>query len=137
MSPRMRFAVCLVPVVLFMLCPLLLAQYGETKSDQSSMGQDTMGPSHAATTVTGCLNKGHEDGGYYLTTKDGKVYELSGKADFAKHVGHTVTVMGHEAPMSKEDEAKMEQHEKTEAGDKSYADLKVMNMKHVSESCAQ
>jgi Protein of unknown function (DUF5818) len=137
MSPRMRVAVWLVPLVLFSLCPLLVAQYGDAQSDQSNMSQITMGPSHPAVTVTGCLNQGKENGGYYLTAKDGKVYELSGKADFAKHVGHTVTVTGHEVPMSKADESKMEMTEKTEAGGKSYADLKVMNMKHVSETCTQ
>jgi|SRR5271157_2620969 len=137
MSPRMKFALWLVPLVLFSLCPFLLAQYGETPSNQSGMSQNTMGGSHPATTVTGCLKQGHENSGYYLMAKDGKIYELSGKADFAKHAGHTVTVTGHEMPMSKADEAKMEEHEKMEAGDKSYSDLKVMNLKHVSESCSQ
>jgi len=137
MSHRMRFALWLVPLGLFSLCPFLLAQSGGMQSDQSGMSQNTMGASHPALTVTGCLKQGKENGGYYLTTKDGKVYELSGKADFATHVGHTVTIMGHEMPMSKADEAKMEEHEKTEAGGKSYADLKVMNMKHVSETCSQ
>src|SRR5208337_5647538 len=115
MSHRMRIALWLVPLVLFSLSPLLFAQSDAMKSDQN-----TMGASHPAVTVTGCLKQGKENGGYYLTTKDGKVYELSGKADFATHVGHTVTIMGHEMPMSKADEAKMEEHEKTEAGGKSY-----------------
>jgi hypothetical protein len=133
----MRFALCLVPLVLLSLCPFLPAQSGGMQNDQAGMGQNTMGSSHPAMTVTGCLNQGKENGGYYLTAKDGKVYELSGKADFAKHVGHTVTVTGHEMPMSKEDESKMEMSEKTEAGNKPYADLHVMNMKHVSETCSQ
>jgi Protein of unknown function (DUF5818) len=137
MSPRMKFALWLVPLVLFILCPFVLAQYGGTQSDQSGMGQNTMGSSHPAMTVTGCLKQGSENGGYYLTAKDGKIYELSGKADFAKHVGHTVTVTGHEMPMSKEDESKKEMSEKTEAGSNPYADLHVMNMKHVSETCSQ
>ena len=137
MSSRMKFALWLVPLVLFSLSPFLVAQYGGAQNDQSSMSQNTMGSSHPAVTVTGCLNQGKENGGYYLTTKDGKVYELSGKEDFAKHVGHTVTVMGHEMPMSKAEESKIEMSEKSEAGSKPYADLKVMNMKHVSESCSQ
>jgi len=129
MSLGMRFGLWLVPLVLFSLAPFALAQYGETGQ---GMSQDKTGQ---AMSVTGCLSKGHEAGGYYLTTKDGKVYELSGKADFAKHVGHTVTVAGHETPMSKEDEAKMAEHEKMEAGSKPYADLHVTSMKHVSETC--
>lgn len=137
MSHRMRFALWLVPLVLFSLSPFLVAQYGGTQSDQSILSQNTMGDSHPAMTVTGCLKQGTENSGYYLLAQDGKVYELSGKADFAKHVGHTVTVTGHEMPMSKADETKMTENEKMEAGDKSYADLKVMNLKHVSESCSQ
>jgi hypothetical protein len=132
MSRGMRFGFWLIPLVLFSLCPLLLAQYGETGQ---GMSQDQMGGQ--AVSVTGCLKQGHETGGYYLTTKDGKIYELSGKEDFAKHVGHTVTVAGHETPMSKEDEAKMAEHAKMEAGDKPYADLHVTSMKHVSETCGQ
>jgi len=116
------------------LCPLLFAQYGESQSNQDSMGQNKMGP---AMTVTGCLKQGSEKGGYYLTTNDGKVYELSGKSDFGKHVGHTVTVAGHEEMMSKAEESKMEPSEKTEASGKSYADLHVTSMKHVSETCSQ
>lgn len=130
MSLRMRFGSSLATLAFLSLCPFLLAQYGETQSDQSKMG-------NAPVTVTGCLKQGVEGGGFYLTTKDGKIYELSGKADFSKHVGHTVTVAGHETMMSKSDEAKKEQSEKTEAGGKPYADIHVTSMKHVSETCSQ
>ena len=136
MSRRMRFAFWLAPLVLFSLCPLLLAQSGGMQNDQSGMSQNTMGGKQGMT-VTGCLKQGSENGGYYLTTKDGKVYELSGKADFASHVNHTVTVMGHEKMMSQADESKMGASEKAEAGGKPYADLHVMNLKHVSDSCSQ
>jgi hypothetical protein len=78
-----------------------------------------------------------ESGGYYLTSSDGKVYELSGKPDFSAHVNHTVTVTGHQKMMSKSDESKMEQDEKTEAGSKPYADLHVTSLKMVSDSCSQ
>jgi len=135
MSLRVKFVPCLAAMLFFSLCPLLFAQYGDTQSDQSAMGQNKM--DNQAMTVTGCLKQGSEHGGYYLTTSDGKVYELSGKADFAKHVGHTVTVAGHSATMSPAEEAKMEQHEKSEAGGKAYSDLHVTSMKHVSETCGQ
>ena len=132
MSRGMRFGFWLVPLVLFSLAPFALAQYGETGQ---GMSQDKMGGQ--AMSVTGCLKQGHEAGGYYLMTKDGKIYELSGKQDFAKHVGHTVTVAGSEAMMSKTDEDKMMEHEKMEADGKPYADLHVTKMKHVSETCGQ
>jgi hypothetical protein len=135
MSLRMKFGPWLATLAFLSLCPLLLAQYGETPSNQSGMSQNKMG--NQAMSVTGCLKQGSEKGGYYLKTSDGKIYDLSGKADFAKHVGHTVTVAGQQTMMSKAEESKMEEHEKTEAGDKPYADLKVTSMKHVSESCGQ
>ena len=123
--------------MLFSLCPFLLyGQSGGMQNDQS-MGQNTMGGSHQAMTVTGCLKAGSEHGGYYLTTSDGKVYELSGKTDFAAHVNHTVTVAGQEKMMSKSDESKMAESEKMEAGSKPYADLHVTNLKMVSDSCSQ
>ncbi len=133
MSLRMRFASWLVPLVLFSLSPFVL--YGQSGGMQND--QNTMGGSHQVMSVTGCLMKGSENGGYYLTTKDGKVYELSGKADFASHVNHTVILAGHETMMSKSEESKMAASEKSEAGSKPYADLHVTNLKMVSDSCSQ
>ncbi len=137
MSHRMRFASWLILLVLFSLCPFLLyGQTGGMQNDQS-IGQNTMGGIHQAMTVTGCLKAGSEHGGYYLTTSGGKVYELSGKTDFSAHVNHTVTVAGQEKMMSKSEESKMADSEKTEAGSKPYADLHVTNLKMVSDSCSQ
>ena len=130
MSQEMRLVLWLSVLALFCGCPFSLAQSGGMQNDQNKAGNQSV-------SVTGCLKQGHESGGYYLTTKDGKIYELSGKSDFSKHVGHTVTVAGHETMMSKADEAKLEAHEKMEAGDKPYADLQVTSFKHVSENCAQ
>jgi hypothetical protein len=141
MSLRMRFSFWLAPLVLFCLCPFLLygqAGYGQVGgSDQSGMSHDQMGSKHEVS-VTGCLKQGSENKGYYVTGQDGKVYELSGKsAEFSKHVNHTVTVMGHEKMMSKSQESKMEQSEKAESGGKSYTDLHVTTLKHVSDTCSQ
>ena len=137
MSHRMRFTSWLIPLVLFSLCPFLLyGQSGGMQNDQP-MSQNPMDGSHPAMTVTGCLKAGNEQGGYYLTTSDGKVYELSGKTDFSAHVNHTVTVAGRETMMSKSEESKMADSEKTEAGSKPYADLRVTSLKMVSDSCSQ
>ncbi len=136
MTPRMRFALLLVSLLLFSLGPFLYGQSGGMQNDQS-MSQNTMGASHQGMTVTGCLKRGNENGGYYLTTKDGKVYELSGKTDFSAHVNHTVIVAGQEKMMPKSDESKMAPNEKAEAGSKPYADLHVANLKMVSDSCSQ
>ena len=80
--------------------------------------------------VTGCLQKGDEAGEYSITGEDGKRYGLRSKSvDLSKHLGHKVTVTG--TKMREENEEK----EKKEAGGGEYADLRVTNIKHISESC--
>jgi len=83
-----------------------------------------------AVTVTGCLQKGDEAGEYSITSEDGKRYGLRSKAvDLSKHLGHKVTVTG--TKMREENEEK----EKKEAGGGEYADLRVSNIQHISETC--
>src|ERR1700682_1640729 len=58
--------------------------------------------------VTGCLQKGDEAGGFTIAGNDGKVWELHGtKVKLSDHVGHTVTVTGSHAKESKETEDTM------------------------------
>lgn len=86
--------------------------------------------------VTGCLKKGDEAGGFTIAGDDGKVWELhSKKVKLSEHVGHKVTVTGMVAKESKATEDKMEANEKKEASGKEYGDLKVESLKMVSESC--
>lgn len=121
MSRRVKFVFWLSPLVLVCLCPIFL-------NAQNS----------ASSSVTGCLKQGSEKGGYYITGQDGKVYELVSKSvDLSKHVNHTVTVSGQEAKLPESHEAAVAQHEKAEAGGKSYTDLRVTSLKMVSESCTQ
>lgn len=83
-----------------------------------------------AVTVTGCLQKGDEAGEYSITSEDGKRYGLRSKTvDLSKHLGHKVTVTG--TKMREENEEK----EKKEAGGGEYADLRVTNIQHISETC--
>jgi hypothetical protein len=80
--------------------------------------------------VTGCLQKGDEAGEYAITGEDGKRYGLHSKSvDLSRHLGHEVTVTG--TKMREENEEK----EKKEAGGGEYADLRVTNIKHISETC--
>jgi len=86
-------------------------------------------------TVTGCLQKGDEADEFSLTGEDGKTYDLQSSAvDLSKHLGHKVTVTGTFKPESYEKEkGESEEHEKkgaTEAGD-----IRVTNLKMVSDSC--
>ncbi len=87
--------------------------------------------------VTGCLQKGSEDNGYYITDDSSRMWELSSKSvKLAPHVGHQVTVTGVEVRKSKSVESKTEESEKTEASGKPYADLNVKSLKMVSETCS-
>jgi hypothetical protein len=119
MSQLKKVSICLA-LVLFCLMPLMSAQ-------------DKMG-SNAVMSVTGCLKQGTDHGGYYLMAQDGKMYELMGSG-LAAHVNHTVTVTGKQVMLSHSDEEKKEASEKAEAGSGTYVDLKVSNLKMVSESC--
>src|ERR1700690_2402120 len=97
----------------------------------ASQAQDAMGKTHS---VTGCLQKGVEDGGYYIVGEGGTMWELSGKVE-AKHVGHKVMVNGQVLHKAKVKEAKFDDAEKKEAGGKPYADFQVTSLKMISDSC--
>lgn len=120
MSNPRRLILWLVPLMFFALAPLLL-----TAQDQMSGKQMS---------VTGCLKQGSDMNGYYIMGQDGKMYELSGK-NLGEHLNHTVTVTGTPMKMSHAQEEKKEASEKSEAGSASYTDMKVTQLKMVSESC--
>jgi hypothetical protein len=86
-----------------------------------------------AVTVTGCLQKGDEAGEYSITSEDGKRYGLRSKSvGLSKHVGHKVTVTG---TQMREENEESEKKEAKEPGGGEYADLRVTNLKMVSDSC--
>lgn len=93
----------------------------------------------ASQTVTGCLQKGLENTGYFLLTADGQHWELypASKVSLAEHVGHTVTVTGTVAKRSAEQEEKSQPYEKKEITGKEHADLNVSSLKMVSETCSK
>jgi len=84
--------------------------------------------------VTGCLKEGTDTGGYYIKGDDGKTYELMGK-NLGEHVGHTVKVSGHTVKMTEKQEKTRAEMEKTESGGSEVADMRVSNLKMVSEKC--
>ena len=90
-------------------------------------------------TVTGCLRKGHEPGELSITGEDGKTWELSSKTvKLDEHVGHQVTVTGsahrESKPEEKAEEKKEGQVEKA-ANKEEYGNLRVTDLKMVSETC--
>ena len=93
----------------------------------------------ASQTVTGCLQKGLENKGFFLLTADGQHWELypGSKVSLADHVGHTVTVTGTVAKRSPEQEEKSQPYEMKETTGKGHADLQVSSLKMVSETCSK
>lgn len=118
-SSHARFSLLLIPLLFLTLCPLAL------------QAQDSV---NKTTSVTGCLQKGVEPGGFYIVGADSNFWELAGKVDSA-HVGHTVTVKGHVLHRTAAEEAKYADSEKQEANGKKVADFQVTSLKMVSDSC--
>ena len=110
---------------------LPLAMFGQSGA---AMGQSGSSMGSQDVSATGCLQKGQETGGYYLTDETGKTWELMGSG-LAAHVGHKVTVSGTQMQASKSHETKVDSAEKAEAAGNQHSDLKVTDVKMVSESC--
>jgi len=89
-----------------------------------------------AKTVTGCLQKGDQPDQFSITGEDGKSWDLrSNTVKLADHVGHQVTVTGSPTREAKAEEKKEGQVEKA-AGKEELGELRVTNLKMVSQSCA-
>ena len=86
-------------------------------------------------TVMGCLQKGDEPDEFSITGEDGKTYGLrSSTVDLSKHLGHKVTVTGSlKAESYEKEKGEREEHEKKEAAEA--GDIRVTNLKMVSDSC--
>jgi hypothetical protein len=92
-------------------------------------------PAAGKTTVTGCLQKGDEANEFSITGEDGKTYGLRSSAvDLSKHLGHKVTVTGRlKAESYEKEKGESEEHEKKEGAEA--GDIRVTNLKMVSDSC--
>ena len=87
------------------------------------------------TTVTGCLQKGDEPDEFSITGEDGKTYGLrSSVVDLSKHLGHKVTITGNlKAESYEKEKGEREEHEQKDAAEA--GDIRVTNLKMVSDSC--
>ena len=130
-----RVSLWLVAVLVVSVCPVYLSAQESASQEKSEEKMEHKSTGHTQS-VTGCLQKGDESGGFSLTGDDGKMWELrSSKVKLADHVGHKVTVTGSPAQHSKAHEEKMQKDEKKEAAGKEFGDLRVSSLKMVSESC--
>jgi hypothetical protein len=135
LSSLARVSLWLVAVLVVSVGPISLRAQ-ETAAQEKSENKIEQKATRHPESVTGCLQKGDEAGGFSVTGDDGKMWELRSRSvKLADHVGHKVTVTGTPAHHSKTHEEKMEKDEKKEASGKEYGDLRVTSLKMVSESC--
>ncbi len=121
----------LVGVILFLgLSTALLYGAPQMSSDKAAATTQT---------ITGCLQKGTESGGFFLVSTENKHWELypGSGVSLAEHVGHTVTVTGTVAHRTSAQEEKSQPNEKKEMGKMEHADLNVSSVKHVSDTCSK
>ena len=110
-------------------------------STKEATAQGSQKTPTASKTVTGCLQKGREPGELSITGEDGKTWDLSSKTvKLDEHVGHQVTVTGsahHESKAQEKAEEKKEGQVEKAAGREEYGDLRVTDLKMVSETCSK
>ena len=101
----------------------------ETKPQKETKGKTV--------TVTGCLQKGDQEGEFSITGSYSRKYALrAASINLAEHVGHTVTVTGTKTAPSKPEAGKAEAG-KTPPGKGQMANIEVTDLKMVSETCKQ
>lgn len=108
------------------LIPLLLLLPGPAATQPEQEISQT-------TSVTGCLQKGEEPGGFFIV-EHGRMWELFDKID-AQHAGKTVRVTGRFIERSDAEEAKLLEFEKKEAKGLPYADFEVTSLEVIRNSC--
>ena len=137
MAPKIvRFSLALGACLVATIGLLTAATPRVAEARQAGMSGMPGMAAQKTTSATGCVQKGIEPHGYYLTGDDGKVWELSAKSvKLDKLVGETATVVGREVKESKAFEAKMESNEMKEAAGKPYADFYVTSVNIVTHGC--
>jgi hypothetical protein len=131
-------SLALMLVALFVITPSSMAQTNGMQDNQASgMPPGATNP-NMQVQVMGCLKKGSESGGYYLTDQSGHTWELvSSKVDLGEHVNHSVTITGKPAELSSQQEMAHESGEKSEAAGNQHSDLRVLSLKMMSPSCTR
>jgi len=93
----------------------------------------------ASQTITGCLQKGLETGGFFLLTTDNRHWEIynAGNVPLADHVGQTVTLAGSLPTRTFAQEQVSQPFEKKEMGTRQHADFQASSLKVVSATCGK
>jgi hypothetical protein len=134
MSATLSF-VCLTSLVCLAQGPANQDNAKETSAQEKSE-QKPM-PSR---TVTGCLQKGELATEFSITGEDGRTWDLSGNAvKLDDHVGHQVAVTGsaQREPKATDKAEDKKDGQMVKAADKEgYGDLRVTDLKMISDTCA-
>jgi len=122
----MKLSVWMIPVLLTSLSTSWVLLSAQAPADKS-----------ATQAVTGCLQKGLENKGFFLIAQNGQHWELYPEKNVSldDQVGKKVTVTGTVVQRSAQQEEKSQPYEKKEITGTKHADLHVVNVKVVSESC--
>ncbi|MGB8889695.1 MAG: hypothetical protein WCC87_23430 [Candidatus Korobacteraceae bacterium] len=136
MSHPFKSAAWFVSVMFLIPTPLLAAQSGSQNAQSgASPGGTVTTPLQVA--VTGCLRRGGESGGYYISDQNGTTWKLtSSSVNLAEHVQHSVMVTGKPIANTQE-QGSNNQGSKTEAGSKAQPSLRVLTLKVLSPSCTR
>ncbi len=119
---------------------VLVIFVGLTAASMYGAAQTAEEKTPAKQTVTGCLQKGLEPGGFFLIAANNQHWELyqNSNVPFADHVGQTVAVTGIFNPnRSAAQEEKSQPYEKKETGERKHGDFQVSSLKVVSETCGK
>ena len=136
---RLIFATLAFSCLTTVVC--LAQEAAKPDSAKEATAQESPKPATASKMVTGCLQKGHEPGELSITSADGKIWNVSSKSvKLDEHVGHQVTLTGsvhHESKTEEKAEEKKEGQLEKAAGKEEYGDLRVTDLKMVSDTCTK
>jgi hypothetical protein len=136
---RLMFATLAFSCLTTVVC--LAQEAAKPDNTKEATAQETPKPATASKMVTGCLQKGHEPGELSITSADGKTWNVSSKSvKLDEHVGHQVTLTGsahHESKTEEKAEEKKEGQLEKAAGKEEYGDLRVTDLKMVSDTCTK
>jgi hypothetical protein len=127
--------------IVFLTSLVCLAQEpaNQDNAKQPTAQEKQMAKPMPSKTVTGCLIKGQQASEFSITGEDGKSWDLSSSTvKLNEHVGHQVTVTGsahRESKATEKAEEKKEGQVEKAAGKEEYGDLRVTDLKMVSDTC--
>ena len=136
---RLMFATLAFTCLTTLVC--LAQEPAKQDNTKEATSQENQKPATAIKTVTGCLLKGHEPGELSITGEDGKTWDVTSKSvKLDEHVGHQVTLTGsahRESKAQEKGEERKEGQMEKAAGKEEYGDLRVTDLKMVSETCSK